>query len=283
MSKSFIMVEVSSDSNDDYYDDPNRVITVIENPLDLAKHVVSELSLPAIKILLQNEYFVKLLDQLGYRDVNRLINVADRIKLDSRYYLWHQNDNGWGGQHLNEVNLDKLTTGEVGILSRQTSLLLQSINKESLKEINKDAYKSYKDSLKRIEASRKAANERAINRALKLLEENNVNFRINRTQIEKDKKIQEWKDFLKSVMCEEERRFGHTIYFVQSRVVSRCFIESVAYDKIPLMYFIGHDDALIYWIKASYSQYQNKIHRIIAKHRDIFGLTETPTLNLEKE
>ena len=188
MGKKFVIIDV--DSVGDYDDSCECISTVeiVENISDLVAKIGTDifLNLPAIKLLLNNPVVVKALDQHGFRKTDRLINIQDRLKAERRFYRWDQSNSYYGYQNLYEIDLDNIQQMDIDVLSRQTSLLLQSIDKSTLKDINLDAHKKLVACRKRIEAANKAKAEKAKERAekkklkqiedaKKLLEENNDN------------------------------------------------------------------------------------------------------------
>lgn len=157
-------------STGSYYeegDTPTVHTQEIDSCTQLMKLLVNDLAnnVDAMKVLLENKYFVDALDRAGFRDVAKIQDIEAKISAGKRFYTY-QTNGGYGGS-LVEVDLTNLVGYQAEHLASEKVLILQSIDKSQMAKINSGAYKKMLGAKKRIEAAAKARTAKAAGRAEK--------------------------------------------------------------------------------------------------------------------
>lgn len=111
----------------------------------------------ALSKLLDNQYFALKLQHQGWRDVKSIKDAKEKIIAGTRFYTYEPR--GWG---LHEVKPTKVRPTDAHSLAKPTTLLLQEIDKQSLKELCPEVWKHYQKAKKEAdeaEAKKKAQAE----------------------------------------------------------------------------------------------------------------------------
>lgn len=166
-------------------DTPTVYTQEIDSCTQLMKLLVNDLAnnVEAMKVLLENRYFVAALDRAGFRDVAKIQDIEAKISAGKRFYTY-QTTGSYGGS-LVEVDLTNLIGYQAEHLASEKVLILQSIDKSQMEKINPGAYKKMLGVKKRTEAAAKARTakaagsaekkkQKAIENARKLLQEAGV-------------------------------------------------------------------------------------------------------------
>lgn len=157
-------------------------LTKITDAAMLAAELCKEMSLVVsgdklVAELVKHPGFVKQLDALGYRDVTKLKDAAEKVVAGRRYYSY---DTSRPYSSLREIDITKSTDGET--LASDSVALLQEVDKSCLKSINKPLFDSIKKARNRSRAAKNAAvtrlklsaekkKQKELERAKKLLEQ----------------------------------------------------------------------------------------------------------------
>lgn len=137
--------------------EPSVEITEITNPEQVVQYFLPAILnyAPAMNALLANKEFLKALDQRGIRNINEITNVVDKIKLGTRFFQSN------GNYSLREINLNKVEPFDAECLANDEVMLLQSVEKSTLKETSPAAYKRMLDKRKKNEQAAAARIARA--------------------------------------------------------------------------------------------------------------------------
>lgn len=137
MTTKILIIEAGEDYNDD---DCGPVIKVetINDIVDIVHRFGNEIAQHAMAIdeLLKNEQIISALDNLGYRNVERIEDIDKKIIAERGYFIYSSQSYA----NLRKVDLDNLKRSEIEELANEHSLLLQSVSKSSLKQIAISAY-----------------------------------------------------------------------------------------------------------------------------------------------
>lgn len=146
-----------------YDENLNIQVQEISTANELVNKFVQDISndTNAIDTLLQNDYFVKALDAKGYRNIEKLKRVEDKVTASKRYYVY--SPGSYSGGSLRELNLDNLTAYDL----EDQKILLQSVNRSCLAKINPKVYKRFQELEKRKAENEILKQERAKKRAEK--------------------------------------------------------------------------------------------------------------------
>lgn len=164
-----ILVEAVENTYDCYecgggYSEPH--ITQLDSLTQMVERLATAIAQDhgAMQALLKNEYMRKKLDELGFRDVERIKEIEEKATAQKRFYICEPLSRGYG-QTIREVDIDNLTRSDAERLASEKTVLLQSISKPSLRKINSGAHRQMTNAKKRNEASAKARKEKAAKRA----------------------------------------------------------------------------------------------------------------------
>lgn len=151
---------------DGYYEGAEPVVntTEITNLQDLVGRFGNEIAndFRAMEALLKNEAFVKALDQRGFRNIEKITDVEAKAKAGKRFFI-HDGTL----MSMREMDLTALKDYDIDRLADDKSVLLQTIEKSSLRKISPSAYKRLCKARKRLEDAEAAKQARAEQRAAK--------------------------------------------------------------------------------------------------------------------
>lgn len=139
------------------YDSVEVDARICNSVVDLVNLIKDELSYNklAMDSLLSDPRFVEALDQRGFRNVAKITNSVEKAKLETRFFIYQT----MPYSHIRQIDIndDGYFGGEI---AKEDNLLLQSVNKNSIKDINPKAYKQMKAAEKELVDQAKKKEER---------------------------------------------------------------------------------------------------------------------------
>jgi len=160
INKKAILVETGEYYSED--DTPSVYATVIDSLSELMTKLGNDISgdRSALEALLKNPHFVKALDAAGYRDVEKIVSAVEKVKAGTRFFI----HNGETYPSIREIDLFTKDRYAAEQLAGEKVMILQNVEKSSLRDINSTAYRHMLNAKKRIEAASKARTAKAKNR-----------------------------------------------------------------------------------------------------------------------
>jgi len=150
-----LLIESENIHYGDYDDEQLITIKEISSMEELVKKFGNDIaqSVLALNALLGNEQIVKALDRYDFRQTSKLINISDRIKAEQRYYSY--GDKYGSHSSFKELDMTNIKTIDIENLAHPYTILLQSIDKSSIKDINKNVWNRLETKRKVIENENK--------------------------------------------------------------------------------------------------------------------------------
>lgn len=149
VNKSAIVVNAA-----DYIEEgtPSIYIDKFDSLSELLENLVHDIAhnKPALKVLLDDREFVKALNDMGYKDIAKIIDATEKSKAGTKFFISESR----GYPQFQEIDITDQYVGRQ--LASDTCILLQDVSKDSLKEINPAAYENMQLTRKKIAAQNKA-------------------------------------------------------------------------------------------------------------------------------
>jgi len=140
-----VLINNESDSCESSHLSVEKLTTAKDAASGLAAIFAIEPS--AMNALLENETFIKALDDLGFRDVSKIDDIEKKIKAGKRFYT----QGNYGS--LRELDITNISKNDANSFASDKIQLLQSIDKSCLREICPTAYDQINAAKKRIKAA----------------------------------------------------------------------------------------------------------------------------------